>query len=155
MIPCGWLAINDVVVRLVKARKGLGMLSLKIAQEIINKGISKAEELQQNVTIAVVDEHGELVALSKMDGALVVSPHFAQSKAKTSALLGLDTQQIGQYAQPGQPYFGITDAFGGVLMTIAGGTPIKNAEGKILGGVGVGGSYDVKMDAEIATSSLI
>lgn len=111
--------------------------------------------MQQNVTIAVVDEHGELVALSKMDTALIVSPHFAESKAKTAALLGLDTQQIGQYAQPGQPYFGITDAFGGVLMTIAGGTPIKSTDGKVIGGVGVGGSYDVKLDDEIAKAALV
>lgn len=129
------------------------MIKLAQAQELVTKVIRKATELQQNVSVAVVDEHGDLLYMAKMDGALVISPQFAQAKARTSALLGLPTSQISTFAQPGKPYFGITDAFGGELMTIAGGVPITEG-GAVIGGIGVGGSYDVTVDEQIAQSAL-
>jgi len=128
-------------------------MTLHMATAMINKGIKKAEELQQRVTVCVVDNYGEVVALHKMDGSLVVSPRFATSKARTSALLGMPTQDLGAYAQPGKPYYGLTHAFGGEMMVIAGGAPVKDNSGKVIGGVGVGGSYDVELDQEIANFS--
>lgn len=129
------------------------MITLTQAQELATKVIRKAVELQQNVSVAIVDKHGDLVYLAKMDDSLIISPQFAQAKARTSALLGLATSQISAYAQPGKPYFGITDAFGGELMIIAGGVPISK-EKTVIGGIGVGGSYDVTIDEQIAQSAL-
>lgn len=129
------------------------MVTLEQAQDFVSKVIRKATELQQNVSVAIVDEHGDLVYLAKMDGALVISPQFAQAKARTSALLGMATSQISAYSQPGKPYYGITDAFGGELMTIAGGVPVTQ-ESKVVGGIGVGGSYDVSVDEQIAQAAL-
>lgn len=129
------------------------MLTLEKAQELVTKVIKKAEELQQKVSVAVVDDHGEIVSLAKMDDSFVISPKFAISKAKTSAVLRMPTSQIGTYAQPGKPYYGLTDAFGGELMTIAGGVPITHNE-KVIGAIGVGGSYDVAVDEQIAQSAL-
>ena len=71
-------------------------MTLNRAQKMIEASETKAKELGIAITTAVVDEHGTLVALSKMDGALLVSPQFAQSKAFTSAHLGVATSGLAE-----------------------------------------------------------
>jgi len=129
------------------------MLTLEKAQKAIEAAQNKAKELGIAVTVTVVDEHGALVAASRMDGALTVSPKFSFAKAYTAAVIGLPTGDIAQYAGEGKPYYGTTSAFGGELMVIAGGLPIKEGS-KVIGGIGVGGSYDVNQDVECAKAGL-
>ena len=101
------------------------------------------------VTTAIVDDHGSLIALSKMDGALHISPRFASTKAFTSANLGAPTEGLAGYEVEGKPYFGLNTLFGGELTAIAGGVPIQ-MHGKVVGAIGVGGSMDVNQDAQCA-----
>lgn len=129
------------------------MMTLNHAQKMIEASENKAKELGIAITTAVVDEHGTLVALSKMDGALLISPQFAQTKAFTSAHLGVPTSGLAEYAKEGNPYFGINTAMNGIFTPIAGGLPIK-AENKIIGGIGVGGSMDPKQDEICAQTGL-
>src|SRR4051812_4427494 len=116
-------------------------------QTAIAAGEEKAKALGTNVSIAIVDKHGILVAFTRMEHALTISPEFAITKAYTSGTLGMPTAGIAEYASEGKPYAGITSLFGGKLTTIAGGVPIKIGD-ELIGGVGVGGSYDVAQDAE-------
>lgn len=125
-------------------------LKIKKAIEAAEK---KAISLKQLVSIAIVDEHGDLLAFSRMPEAITISPKFAISKAFTSGTLGLPTSGLGAYACEGKPYFGISSIFAGKLTTIAGGVPVKVGE-KLVGGIGVGGSLDVSMDEQIAQSAL-
>ncbi|MDO8564173.1 MAG: heme-binding protein [Nanoarchaeota archaeon] len=118
-------------------------------KEALEKAEAKAKELGQNVSIAIVDDYGDLVAFSRMEGAIKISPRFAITKAFTAGTLGMATADLGPYALEGKPYYGINTILSGELTTIAGGIPIKKGD-KLVGGVGVGGSYDVKQDAEIA-----
>lgn len=129
------------------------MLTLEKAKEALELSEKKAKELGVNVTTVVVDEHGTLVALSKMDSAFYISPKFAKMKAYTSALLGLPSGDIAEYAAEGKPYFGINAAFSHELITLAGGLPVKKGE-KVVGGVGVGGSLDVTDDVKCAEAAL-
>ncbi len=122
-------------------------------KKAIEAAEKKAVELKQAVSIAIVDEHGDLLAFSRMPNALTISPKFAISKAFTSGTLGLPTSAIASYASEGKPYFGITSILGGKLTTIAGGIPVK-IDDKLAGGIGVGGSLDVTMDEQIANSAL-
>ncbi|OGD86689.1 hypothetical protein A2164_02725 [Candidatus Curtissbacteria bacterium RBG_13_35_7] len=129
------------------------MISLESAQKACEKAISKAKDLGITITVTVVDDHGTVIAVNKMDGALNISPKYSLAKAYTSANLGLPTADIAGYAIEGKPYFGTTSAFGGELMVIAGGLPVKKG-GKVVGGVGVGGSADVSQDTECAKAAI-
>ena len=114
---------------------------------------AKAKELGTAVSVAIVDQYGDLVGFHRMEGAIKISPKFAITKAYTAGTIGLATADIAKYAGEGQPYFGVTSLFGGELTTIAGGLPVKNGD-KLLGGIGVGGSYDVAQDVECAQAGL-
>lgn len=124
------------------------------ADSAIEAAIAKASELGIKITVTVVDEHGTTVATKRMAGAIPASPKFAYAKAYTSAVIGLPTAGIAQYAGPGQPLYGFESAFGGELVIIAGGQPIKDGD-RILGAVGVGGSYDVTQDNACAEAALV
>jgi len=129
------------------------MTNLEKAQQAISLVISKAQELNLAISVSIVDSNGIVIAAAKMDNAISISPKFAYAKAHTAAAIGLPTSAIADFAVPGKPYYGITTAFAGELMTIAGGVPIKAGE-SVWGGIGVGGSLDVANDAICAKAGL-
>jgi glc operon protein GlcG len=88
-----------------------------------------------------------------MDGAIPISPRIANAKAFTSASLGVPSEGLAKFAIEGKPYFGVTDVLGGELTPIAGGMPLMQ-DGKIAGGIGVGGSMDVNQDVECCKAAV-
>src|SRR5690606_41041063 len=129
------------------------MLNLQKSLELIAKAEHKAQELGIKVSIVVVDTHGSIISLNRMDGAIPISPRFAYAKAYTSASLGIPSQNLAEYAKEGNPYFGVNTIFGGELTPIAGGLPIIE-DGKLVGGIGIGGSMDVSQDQLCAEAAL-
>jgi uncharacterized protein GlcG (DUF336 family) len=129
------------------------MLTLNDAKKVIEAAQKKAEELDIKISVVVVDTNGIMIAMHKMDGALSVSPKFAGEKAYTAGTIGLPTAGMAEYATPGKPYFGVDNLDGGVFTTIAGGQPLKKGD-KVIGGVGVGGSYDTSQDNACATAGV-
>jgi len=125
------------------------MLTLNKAKEILAAAEDKAREFGIAVSMVVVDTHGSMIAVARMDEAIPISPRFAYAKAFTSASLGLPSEGLAQFAVEGKPYFGVTDVLGGELTPIAGGVPLMH-DGKVVGGIGVGGSMDVNQDAACA-----
>ncbi len=129
------------------------MMTLEKAKKALSLAEQKAQELKIAVSIALVDENGIPVASVKMDGAISVSPKFALAKAYTSGTTGMATAAIASYSAPGKPYYHIDTLFGGELTAIAGGVPVME-NGKLIGGIGVGGPMDVSQDAACAESAL-
>lgn len=124
------------------------------AQKAVEEAIKKAEELNVQISVAVVDQYGDLIAFGRMPGAFKISPKFAIAKAVTSGTLGMGTGDMAGYAVEGKPYFGLTSLFGGELTTIAGGVPIMKDD-QLIGGIGVGGSTDVDQDLQCAKAALM
>lgn len=129
------------------------MITLDKAKKALEASEQKAKELGVAVTTAVVDEHGSILAVSRMDGAIPISPRFAYCKAFSSAAFGMPSEGIAAYAVEGKPFFGINTIFGGEITPIAGGIPVKMG-GKLVGGVGVGGSTDVSQDSLCAQEAV-
>merc|ERR1739848_779097 len=97
------------------------------------------------MNIAVVDPGANLVSFSRMDGAMLGTVDIAIKKAKTAVFFGLETEKVGEASQPGGPLYNI-DVSNGGLVTFAGGVPIKDIDGNLIGGLGVSGSYNVILD---------
>jgi uncharacterized protein GlcG (DUF336 family) len=129
------------------------MISLEKAKKALEASEAKARELGITVSTWVLDDYGVPVALSRMDGALHISPRFSFMKANTSQALGLPSGDVAGYAGEGKPYQGVNTMFSGEMSVIAGGFPVK-MDGKVVGSVGVGGSMDVNQDVECAKAAV-
>lgn len=129
------------------------LISLDKAKAALQASEEKAREQGITVSTAIVDNYGVLIAFSRMDGALNISPRFSQAKAHTSAALGLPSADVGTYAGEGKPYMGVHTFFTGEFMVIAGGLPVIQ-NGKVVGAVGVGGSMDVNQDVTCAQAAV-
>src|SRR5918994_1057452 len=69
-------------------------------------------------------------------------------KARTARFFDMPTGEIGKLSQPGGPLYNIEHSNGG-LITFPGGVPIKDADGTVIGAVGVSGS-SVENDHTVA-----
>lgn len=120
-------------------------IDLELALEMIQAAKEKAREIGVPMVIAIADGGGNLVALQRMDQALLVSIDVATNKAYTAVALKLPTHELAVLAQPGQPLFGIHNADGGRIVIFGGGFPLKRGN-EVAGGIGVsGGSVDEDM----------
>jgi uncharacterized protein GlcG (DUF336 family) len=127
-------------------------INLEQALEIIAAAKEKAEDINVPMVIAVVDAGGNLVALQRMDGALLVSVDIATNKGYTAVAIKIATHKLAKLTQPGQPLFGIHNADGGRIVIFGGGFPLeKNKE--IIGGIGVSGG-SVEQDIQCAEAAL-
>jgi len=125
-------------------------LTLEAAERIVAAAKKKAAEINTKMDIAVVDAGGNLKAFVRMDGAWLGSIDIAQRKARTSRWFDMDTGVIGTLSQPGGPLYGIEHSNGG-LITFPGGVPLKNAQGEVVGAIGVSGST-VENDHTVASA---
>jgi glc operon protein GlcG len=101
-----------------------------------------AKAANAKVGIAVVDANGDLVLLQRLDGASARGVISSEGKARAALLFGLPTKQIQDTVAAGKPVSAnvtITAAGAHELTINQGGLPIIK-DGKVIGGIGVGGS---------------
>jgi uncharacterized protein GlcG (DUF336 family) len=127
-------------------------LSLGQAQVVLGAAIAAAEEQGTLMDIAIVDAGGNLKSFARMDGAWLGSIDIALSKARTARYFDLPTEELGKLSQPGGPLYGIEGSNGG-LITFPGGLPLTNAEGVVIGAIGVSGST-VEDDRAVAEAGV-
>ena len=114
-------------------------VTLKQAEKAIAAAQLKSVELNTKMNIAVVDAGANLVAFARMDGAWLGSLDISIKKAKTARFFDMNTGDIGALSQPGGALYNIEHSNGG-LITFPGGVPIKDANGQVIGAIGVSGS---------------
>ena len=122
------------------------------AERALKASILKARELGISVCIAILDSGRHLKAFHRMDGAWLGVIDVAIKKARTSALFEMETQALDDYSKAGADAHGI-ELTNGNLVTFAGGIPLKDVEGRIIGSIGVSGGQ-VAQDYAVAQSGI-
>ncbi|GAB3865957.1 heme-binding protein [Hymenobacter segetis] len=127
-------------------------ITLQQAQAAIQAAHQKCLEMGVKMNIAVVDAGANLTAFIRMDDAWLGSLDISIRKAKTARYFDMPTGAIGGLSQPGGSLFGIEHSNGG-LITFPGGLPIKDADGHVIGAIGVSGST-VEDDHAVAEAGM-
>ncbi|QDU96074.1 GlcG/HbpS family heme-binding protein [Lignipirellula cremea] len=127
-------------------------LNLAGAQAAIAAALVKAEEMQVQVNISVVDDGGHLLAFARMDGARPGSVYTSMTKATTAATKRGETGPLPPGKEVNtQLSLAVEQAAavsGGKFTSLKGGVPIM-VDGQVIGAVGVGGATG-EQDAEVA-----
>ena len=108
-------------------------------RRVIAAAEKKAAEIGQPMNIAVADGGGNLVAHVRMDRAWLGSVDISIKKAYTSRAFDIATKDLAEHSQSGGQFFGIHASNDGRIMIFAGGVPLKNKSGEIVGAIGVSG----------------
>src|SRR6266508_1381969 len=128
-------------------------LSLEDANTLICGAHVKAAGLGLVVTVAVVDEGGHLIALSRMDGAHPLSPQIAEAKAVGAAVFHRDGGSIAQLAQDRPDFFKAVDRLVRTPLIPGQGSVLVKRERRIVGAVGVSGARP-EQDLECAEAGV-
>src|SRR5215831_1349407 len=114
-------------------------LSIETAEKILAGARVKANALKVSMSFAVVDAGGYLIALVRMDGAGLLTPSVAHSKAYTAALFKRTSAELGMLAETRPQFFNSIVNIGAVpLIAGGGGLPIRQ-DGEVVGAVGASG----------------
>ena len=113
-------------------------LTLERAQALVQSAMAKAtQDHGRPICVAVCDDRGLLLAFARMAGAPVRGVRISQGKAYSSARMGTTTAallarlhreqiEVGYFCDP-------------ELTALPGGSPLKDATGKLLGAIGISG----------------
>lgn len=104
-------------------------------QKALTAAVAKAQEIGVPMGISIVDAGGNLLAFIKMDGAFLHTNYTSFSKAYTAASIH---KPSGASGIPPNISAEISSTTGGKFTTLPGGFPLLK-DGKVMGGIGVGG----------------
>ena len=122
------------------------------ARQVIERGCDAARELGINVSIAVVDAGGHLVAFGRMDGIAFMTVDVAIAKAWTAASVKILTSILHSLVADDLAFLvGSAVATGGRFLATAGGAPVKIGA-DVVGGVGVSGG-SAEQDGQVAEAA--
>ena len=126
-------------------------LYLELADLKAIAAAAEAEALANHwaVTIAIVDDGGNMLWLQRLDGAAPISSFIAPAKARTAAVGRRETKVYEDIINGGRYSFLSAPTLDGML---EGGVPIVK-DGQCLGAVGVSGVKSTE-DAQIARAGI-
>ena len=116
-------------------------ISLEQAQTVITGALKEARSLNlKPISVAVLDAGGHMIAFAREDGSSNLRPQIATAKASGALALGVSSRTIGEMAIE-RPTF--INAAAGLnpagIVPAAGGVLVKDANGAVIGAVGVTG----------------
>ena len=126
-------------------------ISQALCDAVLAAAEAKSVEIGVPMNVAILDSGANLKAFLRMDGALIGSIDIALKKAKTSAVFGMNTEAVGEFCKPGGSSPGLEQTNGG-LVVFAGGVPLRDRQGNLIGAVGVSGG-SVAQDSEVAQAA--
>ena len=130
--------------------------SLEQALTIIEATFAKALELKTNpLTVAVLDQGGQLKAFQRQDNSSLLRQEIAMGKAWGALGMGMNSRKLGEVAAE-RPSFisAAVAASAGRMIPVPGGVLIREeAGGEICGAVGVSGDVS-DLDEECAIAGI-
>ncbi|CAI0823854.1 Domain of uncharacterised function (DUF336) [Serratia entomophila] len=123
----------------------------RISRAVMQRACALASERGFAVSVCVVDDAGLLRQFIRMDHAVAGTIDVSVKKARTAALFGVDSIDLGESAQPGGAIYTLENTNGG-LISFGGGIVLRGADGEVLGAVGVAGAT-VEQDQSIALAA--
>jgi uncharacterized protein GlcG (DUF336 family) len=119
----------------------MSQVTLAQANQIIVAALKAAREKNfQQLTVVVLDAGGHTVALQREDNSGILRVEIATGKAYGAVGMGVSTRKIGANNTDRPAFLGsVAAASGGRFVPVAGGVLIHNADGHVIGAVGVSG----------------
>jgi uncharacterized protein GlcG (DUF336 family) len=128
-------------------------LPLSVARSLTEAAIARAHQVGIPYTVTVLDGGAHIVQVTRMDGAALASIETSLAKARAAVQFGAPTADLAPMAEPGGPLHTAASSFALSLTFVAGGVPVKDAAGLVIGSVGAGGGSPGQ-DHEIATAAV-
>jgi len=129
------------------------ILPLDAAHTATKAALAKVEEIGIPYTLTVVDGAGNLVHLTRMDGAAIASIDTSIAKARTAVYFGGPTADLAAAVADGAPLATIQTSTNVPLAFVAGGVPIVDAAGVVVGAFGAGGGSPAQ-DHDVAIAAV-
>jgi uncharacterized protein GlcG (DUF336 family) len=124
-------------------------LTLARAEHLAKAAAAKAREGAMNpMSISVIDASGYLKFALREDGAGIAGVDIAQGKARAALTFGCTSKQIAD-ALSGNPLAGpsVLSVLDAKVVLLAGGAPITDADGAVIGAIGAAGDAPDKDEA--------
>lgn len=100
------------------------------------------------MTVAVLDAGGHLLALKREDNSGILRPQIAQAKAWGALGMGHGGRTLAERAAIAPAFYAaLTDISGGRIAPVPGGVLVRNAQGDVIGAVGISGDHPDKDEA--------
>lgn len=128
------------------------VLDVEDALALVDAALAAAPtHTNRPIAVAVVDDRGDWVAYARMDGIAPFAREYVRSKAITAALMRTDLKEFSATrAQSGRPVADLGDHR--LVGAARGGVVLKDSDGNVIGGLGVGGA-DPEEDDRIARAA--
>ncbi len=133
--------VQDTV---AKCKTEKSVMTLSLAEKIAGAVLAEAERMGVQAVVCVSDAGGHPRLVKSMDDAYIASYDVAVNKAFTVVALKMSTIALKPLAQPGESLYGIQFTNHGKIVIFGGGDPLVNADGKIIGGLGVSGGSEAQ-----------
>lgn len=124
-------------------------ITLDQAQTIVQAALRHGTDQGfQPLTVAVLDPGGALVALGRQDGSGYLRPDLATAKAWGILGMGMSNRALAARAEAAPDlYTTIVALSGGKVVSVPGGVFVRDADGRLLGAVGVTGDASLNDEA--------
>jgi uncharacterized protein GlcG (DUF336 family) len=116
-------------------------LTLATAQTIVEHALKQARKAKfRPLSVVVLDNRSAVIAVASEDGASFKRFQVAHGKAHGALAFNVGSRALGVMAAERPHFFaGAALAVGGGLVPVAGGVLIRNADGTVIGAVGISG----------------
>ena len=118
------------------------VMTLSLAEKVANAVLNEAKRIGVKAVVCVSDAAGHPKLVKSMDDAYIASYDVAVNKAFTVVALKMSTIELKPLAQPFGSLYGIQFTNQGKIVIFGGGDPLKDENGKIVGGLGVSGGSE-------------